>query len=194
MERRRDEVGPGDGEAGELGSDGLDAKKNSIKRQLAAMDPEPYSVKGKPRSSATAPLGSGSNRACSGQRPPDAPLPLAAEKMCLKHGKVRGLICVTCRSHVCDTCALFGLHKGHDVRQKNELGGEIKLKMELLMENFLLLEKAFEEIKAQDVFHTRHQQMAERKASLENALQLQIQQWKTALDGLKDRMLEQIEE
>ena len=51
---------------------------------------------------------------------PSLLIPLS-DKMCLEHGKVRNLICIKCEAHVCDTCALFGAHKGHDVQQKNEL-------------------------------------------------------------------------
>ena len=56
--------------------------------------------------------------------------------MCLEHGKPRGLICVNCQKNVCDTCALFGVHKGHDVRQINEIINEVQQRMERLMEQY----------------------------------------------------------
>jgi hypothetical protein len=45
--------------------------------------------------------------------------------MCLEHGKQRELICISCQKTVCHTCALFGGHKGHDVREQAETMNEI---------------------------------------------------------------------
>jgi len=56
--------------------------------------------------------------------------------MCLEHGKPRDLICVKCKKKCCDTCALFGAHKGHDVRQSTDTMNEIKMRMEVLMEMY----------------------------------------------------------
>jgi hypothetical protein len=46
------------------------------------------------------------------------------------------LICLTCRKMVCHTCALFGDHKGHDVREKIDTMKEIEVRTEVLMEMF----------------------------------------------------------
>ena len=62
------------------------------------------------------------------------------DKICLEHGKSRSLICINCQRNVCDTCALFGSHKGHDVRQKNELMSDIQIRMEMLMESYMSLD------------------------------------------------------
>lgn len=37
---------------------------------------------------------------------------------------------------ICHTCALFGNHKGHDVREKNDTMREIEVRTEVLMEMF----------------------------------------------------------
>jgi hypothetical protein len=34
---------------------------------------------------------------------------------CEAHNKLQECLCVTCRCRVCERCALFGVHKGHDV-------------------------------------------------------------------------------
>ena len=60
--------------------------------------------------------------------------------MCLEHGKPRELICIKCQKKVCHTCALFGSHKGHDVREKNETMNEIQLRMEVLIEMYSLVD------------------------------------------------------
>ena len=56
--------------------------------------------------------------------------------MCLEHGKIRSLTCIKCRQNVCDTCALFGSHKGHDVRQQQAIMEDIRIRMEMLMDSF----------------------------------------------------------
>jgi len=55
---------------------------------------------------------------------------------CATHGKPRELICISCKAMVCHTCALFGEHKGHDVREKVETMREIEVRTEVLMEMF----------------------------------------------------------
>ena len=57
-------------------------------------------------------------------------------KVCLEHGKLREMICIGCQAHVCESCAQIGSHQGHDVRQSMDVMNEIKLRMELLMENY----------------------------------------------------------
>jgi hypothetical protein len=52
------------------------------------------------------------------------------------HGRAAELICVDDRRRVCDHCALFGEHRGHDVRMEDEVTKEIALKVEVLMEMF----------------------------------------------------------
>ena len=37
---------------------------------------------------------------------------------------------------MCETCALFGDCKGHDVRQKSEVASDIKSRMEKLMDTY----------------------------------------------------------
>lgn len=61
--------------------------------------------------------------------------------MCLEHGKPRDLICVPCKIKCCDTCALFGSHKGHDVRQRTETLNEIKMRTEVLIEMYEQLDQ-----------------------------------------------------
>lgn len=56
--------------------------------------------------------------------------------MCLEHGKPKELVCVSCRKLVCHTCALFGAHKGHDVREQGETRNEVQLRTEVLMEMY----------------------------------------------------------
>ena len=60
--------------------------------------------------------------------------------MCLEHGKPRELICVNCKKKCCHTCALFGAHKSHDVREHADTINEIQNRMEVLLEMYQLVE------------------------------------------------------
>lgn len=68
-------------------------------------------------------------------------------QMCLEHGKQRELICISCQKTVCHTCALFGGHKGHDVREQAETMNEIQLRTEVLMEMFEQMDVENENLK-----------------------------------------------
>lgn len=61
---------------------------------------------------------------------------VAQIQICIAHDKPKELICLTCRDMVCHTCALFGDHKGHDVREKVDTMKEIEVRTEVLMEMF----------------------------------------------------------
>jgi hypothetical protein len=62
-------------------------------------------------------------------------------QMCLEHGQEKALICVSCRKNVCEKCALFGSHIDHDVRQKKDIMDDIRIRMEMLMDSFMLIDQ-----------------------------------------------------
>lgn len=55
------------------------------------------------------------------------------------------LINVTCKERTCSNCALFGAHKGHDVRPEQEVLDQINLRTECLMEMYQMMETAASE-------------------------------------------------
>ena len=65
--------------------------------------------------------------------------------MCPIHGKPLDVICVTCKERTCSNCALFGAHKGHDVRPEQEVLDQINLRTECLMEMYQMMESGFAE-------------------------------------------------
>ena len=46
------------------------------------------------------------------------------------------MICINCKHKVCHNCALFGEHKGHDIREQDEAMKEVVVRTEVLMEMF----------------------------------------------------------
>lgn len=65
--------------------------------------------------------------------------------LCPIHGKPMDLINVTCKERTCSNCALFGAHKGHDVRPEQEVLDQINLRTECLMEMYQMMETAASE-------------------------------------------------
>jgi hypothetical protein len=47
---------------------------------------------------------------------------------------------------ICSQCALFGEHRGHDVRMEEEVLKEIELKVEVLMEMYQAMEESCDEL------------------------------------------------
>ena len=47
---------------------------------------------------------------------------------------------------MCSSCALFGGHKGHDIRMEDDIAKEISLKVEVLMEMFAAMDSTLEEL------------------------------------------------
>lgn len=64
--------------------------------------------------------------------------------MCPEHQRKLEIICISDRSRICSNCALFGAHKGHDIRMENEVVNEITLRTELLMQIYALVQETSE--------------------------------------------------
>ena len=60
-------------------------------------------------------------------------------ELCEEHGKPLDLVCITTRKRICSKCALFGSHKGNDVREHEDVMTEIKQRTELIMSTYDLL-------------------------------------------------------
>ena len=58
------------------------------------------------------------------------------EDMCEEHSRKLEIICIQDRMRICSTCALFGQHKGHDVRMEQEVVNELTVRTELLIEMY----------------------------------------------------------
>ena len=58
------------------------------------------------------------------------------EEMCGEHQRKLEIICIQDRTRICSTCALFGQHKGHDVRMEQEVVSELTIRTELLIQMY----------------------------------------------------------
>lgn len=63
-----------------------------------------------------------------------------AEDQCEEHNRKLEIICIQDRMRICSTCALFGAHKGHDVRMEHEVVGELAVRTELLIQMYQIVD------------------------------------------------------
>lgn len=105
--------------------------------------------------------------------------------MCLEHGKPRELICVKCRKKCCDTCALFGSHRGHDVRQQNDTMTEIQLRTEVLMEMYQQLEQEAQVLVQMDQLQKYKRLKETKEQELKDQVTLKIREWQALLSKLE---------
>jgi hypothetical protein len=85
---------------------------------------------------------------------------------------------------VCETCALFGSHQGHDVRQTSEVMNDIKLRMELLMENYQAVQQDCQALQDMNSLNDKYHALQCKKQDLEEQATAQIDAWKDQLDML----------
>jgi hypothetical protein len=60
--------------------------------------------------------------------------------MCREHNRKLEIICIEDRVRICSNCALFGSHKGHDIRMEPEVVGEIEYRTELLITMYQIVD------------------------------------------------------
>ena len=62
-----------------------------------------------------------------------------AQSMCPKHKKVIEIVCIDCKERICSNCALFGNHRGHDIKEEAMVLDEINIRQEALSELYKLV-------------------------------------------------------
>ena len=62
------------------------------------------------------------------------------EEFCMEHNRKLEIICIQDRMRICSTCALFGGHKGHDVRMEPEVVNELTIRTELLIQMYQIVD------------------------------------------------------
>lgn len=73
------------------------------------------------------------------QNPSSPSIQPVKEELCPSHNRKLEIICIQDRQRICSNCALFGGHKGHDVRMEQEVVTEITLRTDLLIEMYQLV-------------------------------------------------------
>lgn len=105
--------------------------------------------------------------------------------MCLEHGKPRDLICVGCRKKCCDTCALFGSHKGHDVWQHTKTMEEIKMRTEVLIEMYEWLDKEAQTLDEMELLHKQYEKKMSKEQEIKDQVSKQFDKWHEMLNQIQ---------
>lgn len=61
--------------------------------------------------------------------------------LCHEHGRKLEIVCINDRVRICSNCALFGKHRGHDIREEPDVVAEITERTELLIEMYQIVEQ-----------------------------------------------------
>ena len=51
-----------------------------------------------------------------------------AQSLCPKHKKIIEIVCIDCKERICSNCALFGNHRGHDIKEESMVLDEINIR------------------------------------------------------------------
>jgi hypothetical protein len=62
------------------------------------------------------------------------------ERLCIYHGRPLEIICIEDKEKICTNCALFGLHKNHNLINEEDFIKEISLKTEVLIDLYELID------------------------------------------------------
>lgn len=86
---------------------------------------------------------------------------------------------------VCHTCALFGGHKGHDVREKIDTMKEIEVRTEVLMEMFEQMDQEVEKLQQDATWQTLKNIMIDRKNHLKDTISNKFNEWHEILNKME---------
>ena len=126
-------------------------------------------------------------------QPPQGPQSLLNQnrpkaEVCGDHGKPKELICIQCQVKCCDTCALFGNHKSHDVRQAFEVANEIKIRMEVIMEIYQQMDQECEALQDRTKFKEHQELYEKKKQELKDIVSLQFAEWHENLNNYQNQI------
>ena len=95
---------------------------------------------------------------------------VASQDMCYIHNKPIEIICIDCKERICSNCALFGNHKGHDIRMEQEVLDEINLRSECLMEMYQIVDDTAQSKPDESEVHNILKNFQEKSKELKNSL------------------------
>ena len=119
--------------------------------------------------------------AASAAQEPFEKAPSEETDLCAEHNRKVEIICIQDRTRICSTCALFGAHKGHDVRMEQEVVNELTIRTELLIQMYQIVD----DISQNRIDQVQVSQMASefrhKSNELRNTLKEKFNQLKTIL-------------
>ena len=102
------------------------------------------------------------------------------------------LICVDDKQRICAQCALFGFHKGHDVRMEEEVTKEISLKVDILMEMYQAMEDSCEELNVADNYDRHYNIFKSKQNEMKGKIQDKFKEWRRALRAVEMKVIDSL--
>jgi len=96
------------------------------------------------------------------------------------------------KQRVCAQCALFGSHKGHDVRMEEEVSREVQLKVEVLMEMFQAVGAACEELNCTDNYECQYNVFRQRQQEMKEKIQDKFKEWRNTLRAVEMKAIDSL--
>eukprot|EP00347_Sterkiella_histriomuscorum_P020077 403339189 len=112
---------------------------------------------------------------------------------CKAHNRPAELICVDDQMRICAQCALFGHHKGHDVRMEEDVTKEISLKVEVIMEMYQAMENSCEELNNQENYDRHYNTLKAKQNEIKEKIQDKFKEWREA-QGWMDKAKQQLDD
>lgn len=106
--------------------------------------------------------------------------------MCKDHKKPLEFICLLDKAKVCANCALFGRHRGHEIKPIEEIVNDIASKAELLMEMLQLIEQSQTTVMGDNI-KSRMDQLYDRYCEKKTQLEAEIRE---GFNSLRKRLTE----
>ena len=115
--------------------------------------------------------------------------------ICKDHKKRLEFICMVDKAKVCGTCALFGRHKGHEVKPIEEIVNDIASKAECLMEMLQLVEQSQQTVmndKTKNRMDSIYERYIKKKSQLEGDIREGFENLRKKLKEMELEALETI--
>lgn len=103
------------------------------------------------------------------------------EEQCAEHQRKLEIICIQDRIRICSTCALFGQHKGHDVRMEHEVVNELTIRTELLIQMYQIVDDISQNRVDQAVVSKMNSEFRQKSNELRSQLKEKFSELKTLL-------------
>ena len=112
---------------------------------------------------------------------PEAGAGVLPEEHCDEHNRKLEIICIQDRMRICSTCALFGQHKGHDVRMEPEVVNELTIRTELLIQMYQIVDDISKDRVDQVQVRQMESEFRHKSNELRNNLKEKFNELKTIL-------------
>lgn len=118
------------------------------------------------------------------------------QNSCFEHKKQLDYICLEDKQKVCANCVLFGIHKGHEIKQINELIKEYRIRSRCLLDMLNIIDKieiSKLENDLKDKMETICDKFKYKKIQIENEIQVGFNKIKYKIEEIEKDTLRILE-